>query len=101
MILDGLETVELQFIQQPHLNKCVAAGKLYEVDDDIFILFLLAEEDGCTICYARGKSGNSPVGDSFTRLMWFDSLDKANDAFKKFESIATNFFSSLSGVPEM
>lgn len=101
MSLDNLEALKLEFIQQPNLDRCVAAGKMYQVDDDIFILFVLAEDDGCTVCYGRGNANNTPVGDSFTRLSWFDSLDKALDAFEKFDSVAADFFSSLPSDPEI
>jgi hypothetical protein len=102
MNTDDLETVNLNFINQPQLNDCVAAGKMYQVDDDIFILFVLAEDDGCTICYARGNQNNTPIGDSFTRLIWFDNLEKSLEAFEKFDTATIEHFKTVQvELPEM
>lgn len=94
METNELETLRLTFTNQPHLDKCVAAGKMYQIDENIFILFVLAEDDGCTICYGVGNENNTPVGESFTRLMWFDSLNCALEAFEKFDAVTIQSLSA-------
>lgn len=94
METNELETAQLTFINQPHLDKCVAAGKSYQIEDKIFILFVLAEDDGCTICYGVGNENNNPIGESFTRFMWFDSLDKALEIYEKCDALTIKTLST-------
>lgn len=80
------ESTELTFPGQDHLSKAVAGGTSYQVGDQVFIVFILAEDDGCTICWARGDA-SAQKGDSFTRYLWLPSLQEAKDALVKVESI--------------
>lgn len=81
------EVAELNFPNQEHMSKAVAGGTSYQIGDQIFIVFILAEDDGCTICWARGEATKQPMGDSFTRYLWLPSLQEAKDALVKVESI--------------
>ncbi len=84
------EMAELNFPNQEHLSKSVAGGTSYQIGDQVFIVFILAEDDGCTICWARGNFTSEPMGDSFTRYLWRPSLQEAKDALAKVESIILN-----------
>lgn len=83
----ALQLAELSFPNQEHLSKAVAGGTSYQVGDQVFIIFILAEEDGCTICWSRGDFASEPIGESFTRYLWFPSLQEAKGALAKVESI--------------
>lgn len=81
------QIAELSFPTQEHLSKAVAGGTSYQMGDQVFIVFILAEEDGCTICWSRGDFASEPMGESFTRYLWCPSLQEAKDALAKVESI--------------
>jgi len=81
------EMVELTFPNQEHLAKAVAGGTSYQIGDHVFIVFLLAEDDGCTICLARGDATKNPVGESFTRYLYFPTLEEAEAVLTKVEAI--------------
>lgn len=50
------EIAELNFPGKDNLSKAVAGGTSYQVADQIFIVFILAEDDGYTICWARSDA---------------------------------------------
>lgn len=81
------EITELTFPNQEHLAKAVAGGTSYQIENQIFVVFILAEYDGCTICWARGDATKEPMGESFTRFLYIPSLEEARAVFLKIESI--------------
>lgn len=81
------ETTELTFPNQEHLAKAVASGTSYQIENQVFVVFILAEDDGCTICWARGDATQDPMGESFTRFLYYPSLEEAKAALIKVESI--------------
>lgn len=81
------ETAELTFPNQDHLAKAVAGGTSYRIENQVFVVFILAEDDGCTICWARGDTTKEPMGESFNRFLSFPSLEEAKTALLKVESI--------------
>lgn len=81
------ETTELTFLNQEHLAKAIAGGTSYQIENQIFVVFILAEDDGCTICWARGEATKEPMGESFTRFLYYPSLEEAKVALVKVESI--------------
>lgn len=81
------ETAELTFPNQEHLAKAVAGGTSYQIENQVFVVFILAEDDGCTICWARGDATQDPMGESFTRFLYYPSLEEAKAALIKVESI--------------
>jgi len=81
------EMAELTFSNQEHLAKAVAGGTSYQIENQIFVVFILAEDDGCTIWWARGDASKEPMGESFTRFLYFPSLEEAKVALVKVESI--------------
>lgn len=81
------EMAELIFPNHEHLAKAVAGGTSYQIENQVFVVFILAEDDGCTICWARGDVIRDPTGVSFTRYLSFPSLEEAKAALIKVESI--------------
>lgn len=81
------EMAELIFPNQEHLAKAIAGGTSYQIENQVFVVFILAEDDGSTICWARGDATKDPMGDSFTRYLSFSSLEEAKTALTKLESI--------------
>ena len=81
------EAHELNFPNQEHLSKAIAGGTTYQIGDRIFVVFILAEDDGCSICWAHGDMASEPNGQAFTRYLWLPSLEAAKAALVKVESI--------------
>jgi len=88
------EIAELTFPNQKHLANAVAGGTCYEIESDIFVVFILAEDHGCTICWARGDATKEPMGESFTRYLTFPNLEEAKAALIKVEAIIVNFLAA-------
>ena len=88
------DTFTLNFPNQEHLSKAVAGGTSYQIGDQVFIVFILAEDDGCTICWARGESASEPKDESFTRYLWLPTLEKAQETLLKVESIILDTLNS-------
>lgn len=88
------DALTLNFPNQEHLSKAVAGGTSYQIGDQVFVVFILPEEDGCTICWARGDSASEPKGVSFTRYLWLPSLGDAKETLLKVESVILNTLSS-------
>lgn len=88
------DALTLNFPNQEHLSNAVAGGTSYQISDQVFVVFILAEEDGCTICWARGESVSEPKSKSFTRYLWLPSLEDAKETLLKVESVILNTLSS-------
>ncbi len=85
------EMTEITFPGKDHLSKAVVAGTLryYIGEYGVFVLFLMAETIGFSVCYARGIDGKEPSGDSFERLMTLRTLDEALNALTKMQELAS------------
>lgn len=81
------EMAELTFPNKEHLVNAVAGGTCYQIENDMFVVFILAEDHGCTICWARGDATKEPMGESFTRYLAFPNLEEAQAALIKVEAI--------------
>lgn len=90
------EQCELAFPGNEKLEKAVAGGTYYKVGDLAFVVFLLDEEHGYTLCWARGDSKDDPMGESFERAQTFPTLEEAQAALAKAESVTLDFFNTLS-----
>lgn len=86
-----IETAKITFPGKAHLTDAVVDGTLryYIGKYGVFVLFLLAEANGFSVCYARGIEGREPNGDSFERLMTLGTLDEAHIALTKMQELAS------------
>lgn len=90
------EQRELDFLGDERLNEAVASGTYYYMGDLVFVVFLLNEATGYTLCWAKGDLRNSPTGESFERAQTFPNLEEAQAELAKTESFTLDFFNSLS-----
>lgn len=54
----------------------------------IFILFILKEDDGYTVCFANGDPQKTPMGETFTRYLTLVTLGDALTVLAKVKSIS-------------
>ena len=85
------EMAEIAFPGNDQLSKAVVAGTLryYIGEYGLFVLFLMAETIGFSVCYARGVDGKEPNGESFERLMTLRTLDEARSVLVKMQELAS------------
>ena len=88
---DQTDTATITFQGKDHLTKAVVEGSLrYFIGEyGLFILFLMDEAEGFSVCYARGFEGHEPSGDSLERLMTLETLEQAQNVFAKLQELAT------------
>ena len=101
---DSTEQIEPQkktidFPGKDHLTKAVVDGSLrYFIGEfGVFVMFMLSEQNGSfSVCYARGETDQDPMGESFIRWMTLATIEDANVAFEKFESLTLTYLKPVS-----
>lgn len=93
--LPQVEETELVFDGNEQLTKAVTGGTYYYIGNHVFVVFLLAEDQGFTVCWAKGDKSQSPMGPSFERYETFKNLEDAQATLAKLESIALDFFNDM------
>lgn len=72
--------------------------RIYNKSEQVFVLFILSENEGFAVCWAIGDRQKEPMGESFEKIVILPSLENAMLVLNQLENMANDKL--LSGPPD-